>query len=557
MKIAIAQLNPIVGDITGNTEQIVAAADAARSADAQLLVTPELSLCGYPPKDLILRDGFVAACDDAVKSLAEQSSESFGILVGHPSLWDSKSGRPHNSATLLAHGQVAATRHKALLPNYDVFDEERYFEPGVNQTPIEFLGKRLGVHICEDAWYGEPETYYHLPPLTRKDPVELLADQGVDFFVNMSASPFEDGKFARRQEIIQRHVSRHKRPVVFVNQIGGNDDLVFDGNSFILNESGELVFALKSFETDLQTVDLAHLPSSITVERRREQELLDALVVGLRDYMLKCGFTDCVLGLSGGIDSALAAAIAARSVGGERVHALMMPSRYSSDHSIDDAQKLAANLNLDAELIPIEPMHQAYEQSPVVGEDLTLAPAGLADQNLQARIRGALVMIRSNTHNWIPIATGNKSELAVGYCTLYGDMCGGFAALCDLYKQDVYALSRYINELAGEEVIPANIIEKAPSAELAPNQFDQDSLPPYPILDAVLQGLIDREESPCRLAEEYSPEVVDWVVKKLDRNEFKRWQIPPGIKLSAKAFGTGRRMPMAARIDSGIDLSAK
>jgi len=387
----------------------------------------------------------------------------------------------------------------------------------------------------------------------RKDPVANLAEQGVDFFINLSASPFEVGKFARRRAIVQRHVSRHKRPVLFANQIGGNDDLVFDGNSFVLNSNGELVQSLKSFEADLQMVDTDHLPAPIEVSSRREQELLDALVTGMGDYFRKCGFTDCVLGLSGGIDSALAAAIAARAIGGERVHALMMPSRYSSQHSIDDSIKLAENLNLDAELIPIESIHKSYEETPVVGSDLALQPTGLADQNLQARIRGAIVMTRSNTHNWIPLATGNKSELAVGYCTLYGDMCGGFAALCDLYKKDVYALCRYINEIEGQEVIPANIIDKAPSAELAPDQFDQDSLPPYPILDAILEGLIDREESPAELAKEFSEDVVKWVVQKLDRNEFKRWQIPPGLKLSAKAFGSGRRMPMAARGYTGFE----
>ncbi len=556
MKIAIAQLNPIVGDLQGNSEKIRQAAATARQQGALLLVTPELSICGYPPKDLLHRNGFVQACDEAVSKLATETDDSFGILVGHPSLWDSKSGKPYNSASLLASGKVAATIHKALLPNYDVFDEERYFDPGKDQAPVEFLGQRLGIHICEDAWYAEPETFYHLPPIVRKDPVALLASQGVDFFINMSASPFEVGKFARRRAIIQRHVSTHQQPVVFVNQVGGNDDLVFDGNSFVLNANGELVKALSGFQEDQQTVDLDSLPSPIEVKSRREQELLDALVLGLGDYMRKCGFTDCVLGLSGGIDSALAAAIAARAVGGSHVHGILMPSRYSSQHSIADAEKLSENLGLDSEVVAIDSVHSAYETLPVVGGDLSLNPSGLADQNLQARIRGAIVMTRSNTHGWIPLATGNKSELAVGYCTLYGDMCGGFAALCDLYKQDVYAVSRYINEIEGREVIPNSVIEKAPSAELAPDQFDQDTLPPYPILDAILQGLIDREESPAALAEKYPEETVRWVVRQLDLNEFKRWQIPPGVKLSAKAFGTGRRMPMATRGYTGFETGA-
>lgn len=553
MKIAIAQLNPTIGDLQGNVEKIRQAATEARALGAQLLVTPELSISGYPPKDMLLREGFIHACDQALDSLLKETSDSFGILVGHPSLLESESGRPHNTATLIAEGRIVAHRHKCLLPNYDVFDEERYFAHGHDQTPIEFLGYRLGVHICEDAWYGEPETFYHLPPKSRKDPVAHLAEQGVDLFINLSASPFEAGKIERRCGIVKRHVSRHKRPVIFANQTGGNDDLIFDGNSFVLNADGQLVQRLLPFSEDLQLVDLDKLPSPIEIKTRREEELLNALVMGLRDYMHKCGFTDCVLGLSGGIDSALAAAIAARAVGGDRVHALMMPSRHSSDHSISDSQKLAANLGLDAQLVPIDTIHQAYEGTPVVGHDLTSDPSGLADQNLQARIRGALVMTRSNTHNWIPLATGNKSELSVGYCTLYGDMCGGFAVLCDVYKRDVYAISSYINEIEGREVIPENIITKAPSAELAPNQFDQDSLPPYPILDGILEGLIDRHESPVTLAKTYPEEIVRWVVGKLDRNEFKRWQIPPGLKLSAKAFGTGRRMPMASKSYTGFN----
>ncbi len=555
MKIAIAQLNPTIGDLRGNAEKIRQAAISARQQGAELLVTPELSISGYPPKDLLHRNGFVEACDAAVLELTDLTTANFGILIGHPSLWDSASGKPFNSATLLGDGKRLATIHKSLLPNYDVFDEERYFDPGKDQSPVEFLGKRLGIHICEDAWFGEPETFYSLPPIVRKDPVLNLAEQGVDIFINLSASPFEAGKFARRQEIVKRHVSTHRRPVVFANQIGGNDDLVFDGNSFVLNTDGEVVQSLAAFEEDMQIVDFNNLPSPIVQEFDREQELLDALVLGLGDYMRKCGFTDCVLGLSGGIDSALAAAIAARAVGGERVHAILMPSRYSTDHSIDDSLKLAEALGLDTETIPIDAVHRAYEGLPVVGEDLAINPTGLPDQNLQARIRGAIVMTRSNTHGWIPLATGNKSELSVGYCTLYGDMCGGFAALCDLYKQDVYELSRHINKIEGREVIPKNIIDKAPSAELAPNQFDQDSLPPYPILDAILKGLIDEQASPAELAKEFPEETVRWVVRQLDRNEFKRWQIPPGTKLSSKAFGTGRRMPMASRSYTGFEDS--
>ncbi|MEW4489024.1 NAD+ synthase [Thalassoglobus sp. JC818] len=552
MKVTIAQINPIVGDITGNSEKIRQAAQLAKRQGAQLLVTPELAICGYPPKDLLMRGGFVDACDTSVKQLADETSGEFGILVGHPTRPANHSGRPYNAATLLADGGVKQTVHKSLLPNYDVFDEERYFSPGTNPAPMTFLGKRLGVHICEDAWYGEPDTFYHLPPLEREDPVRLLADQGVDLFFNLSASPFEVDKFSRRCRIIRQHVSTHQRPVIFANQVGGNDDLVFDGRSFVLDSNGNLASILNGFQEQIVTVDLNNLDTADPVTDSREKQLFEALTLGLGDYAKKSGFTDCVLGLSGGIDSAVAAAIAAEALGGEHVHALLMPSRFSSDHSLSDAWELARNYKLDAQEIPIDAIHKAYESTVVVGDDLSSAPLGLADQNLQARIRGAMVMTRSNTHGWLPIATGNKSELAVGYCTLYGDMCGGFAALCDVYKQDVYGIARYINEAAGKELIPSNIIDKAPSAELAPDQFDQDSLPPYPVLDAILYGLIEQNRNPAEMVGEFPEETVRWVVQKLDRNEFKRWQIPPGVKVTQTAFGTGRRMPMAARGFTGM-----
>ena len=340
-----------------------------------------------------------------------------------------------------------------------------------------------------------------------------------------------------------------------MNQVGGNDDLVFDGNSLVFNERAELVDELAGFRTDFRLIDLERLPPPCAApEDCAAAELLDALVLGLRDYMHKSGFTDCVLGLSGGIDSALASAIAALAVGPRRVHALMMPSRYSSQHSVDDARKLVENLGLDGAEIAIDAVHRAYETLAVVGDELRASPAGVADQNLQARIRGAIVMIRSNHHGWLPLATGNKSELAMGYCTLYGDMAGGFAVLADVLKRDVYAVSRYLNEVRERrEVIPQHIIDKPPSAELAPDQFDQDTLPPYPMLDAILEGLIEEEASVESLSRRYPPETVRWVAKRLDRNEYKRRQIPPGIKLSEKAFGSGRRMPMAARDESAME----
>lgn len=551
MKMALAQLNPTVGDLSGNVRLVEQAFAEAEAAGADLLVCCELVISGYPPKDLLLREGFAAACDRAVEKLAARTAGSqTAMLVGHPSVKELPQDRVANACSLLAEGRVVETIHKLLLPNYDVFDERRYFRPADHVRPIEFRGRKLGVHICEDAWWGESETFYHTDPHLLPDPVAQLAAAGAEILINVSASPFEAGKVGRRDGILHRHVARHGLPFVFVNQVGGNDDLVFDGHSVVVDRHGSCVLRLKGFESARSVIDLDRLPAPVPPrDVPRPAELLDALVLGLGDYMRKSGFTDCVLGLSGGVDSTLAAYIAAKACGPERVHGLLMPSRYSTEHSISDAHRLAENLGIDAQVVPIDAVHKAYEDTPVVGADLALAPAGLADQNLQARIRGAMVMIRSNHYGWLALATGNKSELAVGYCTLYGDMAGGFAVLCDLLKRDVYAICRHINEREGREVIPRHVIDKAPSAELAPNQFDQDTLPPYPVLDAILQGLVEDELSVETLSKLYPAETVKWVARRLDRNEFKRRQMPPGIKLSPRAFGSGRRMPMAAKYE--------
>jgi NAD+ synthase (glutamine-hydrolysing) len=555
VKTALVQLNPTVGDVRGNSQLVSDAVRTAKQGGAELVVLSELVLSGYPPRDLLLREGFVEACDRAVEELAELLPADVGVVLGHPTRRGVPTGRIANGASLITGGRIAATVHKSLLPNYDVFDERRYFRPADNVCPIEFRGLRLGIHICEDAWWGYSSAAYHDDPNSSPDPIARLAEAGVDVFVNLSASPFEKHKHNRRQELVQRHVARHGRPFLFVNQVGGNDDLVFDGNSFCVNEAGKVCEQLGAFCTESRIVELplgdtSHVAAAVTSRKNDEQDMLDALILGLRDYVRKCGFTDCVLGLSGGIDSALACYIAAEAVGPKRVHGVAMPSRYSSSHSVDDARQLAETLGVDFEVISIDAMHKAYEQTTVVGEDLLSQPGGLADQNLQARIRGGIVMTRSNRHGWMALATGNKSELAVGYCTLYGDMCGGFAVLSDIFKKDVYGISRYINDVREKrEVIPESTIGKPPSAELAPDQVDQDTLPPYPILDGILERLIEREESVATVSQHFPAETVDWVASRLGWNEFKRRQMPPGIKLSARAFGTGRRMPMAARFN--------
>lgn len=552
MKIALAQLNPTVGDLRGNGERILEAVQKAEEAGADLIIFSELILCGYPPKDILLREGFVEACDQAVERLARQIKSNIGVILGHPSQQGLPEGRIANAASLLYQGKVETRIHKLLLPTYDVFDEQRYFRHADISSiqPISFQGLKLGLHICEDAWWGQPDTFYHNQPVELPDPVKILAEAGSDLLINVSASPFEIEKREQRHEIIQSHVEKYAIPYLFVNQVGGNDDLVFDGHSFVTDQNNQIVLQLPGFEEDLQVYDTELTLEAVpleTQENSREAQLFQALVLGLRDYMQKCGFTDCVLGLSGGIDSALACAVAAEAIGPDRVHALLLPSRYSSKHSISDSLELVKNLGLDYEIIPIDEVHRVFENLPVIGDDLRLQPAGLADQNLQARIRGANVMVRSNQHGWLALATGNKSELAVGYCTLYGDMAGGFAVLCDVFKRDVYLVSQYVNQRAGRIIIPENILAKPPSAELAPNQLDEDSLPPYDILDGILKGLVEDELSIKTLAEQYPIKTIRWVANKLDRNEFKRRQMPPGIKLSSRAFGSGRRMPMAAR----------
>jgi NAD+ synthase (glutamine-hydrolysing) len=552
MKIALAQLNPTVGDLAGNCRLIEAAAQRASEGGASLLVTSELVVSGYPPKDLLLREGFVSACDRRVEELSRSLDPRLAVIVGHPTHSGLPERRVANAASVLFGGKVVRTVQKRLLPNYDVFDERRYFRPAEAVEPVDLMGRRLGIHICEDAWWGDPRTPHHLEPAGVADPIADLARAGAEVLINISASPFEIAKPDRRTGILAAHARRHGLPFVFVNQAGGNDDLVFDGHSLVIDSGANVVRRLAGFREDFCIVDLDNLPKEpVPPLPPREAMLLDALVLGLGDYMRKCGFRDCVLGLSGGIDSALTAAIAARAVGPEHVHGLVMPSRYSSEHSVEDAQKLAENLGIDCQTVPIDEIHRAYESAAVVGDDLRSQPGGTADQNLQSRIRGATVMIRANRYGWMALATGNKSELAVGYCTLYGDMAGGFAVLADVFKRDVYAVSRYINEqVERREVIPERSLSKRPSAELAPNQFDQDDLPPYDVLDGILEGLIEREMSVASLSRQFPPETVRWVARRLDFNEFKRRQMPPGIKLSQRAFGSGRRMPMAARFDA-------
>jgi NAD+ synthase/NAD+ synthase (glutamine-hydrolysing) len=562
MKIAIAQLNPIVGDLKGNAAQIQVAAEQAARNGARLLLTPELSLCGYPPRDLLLNPGFVQAMEQTLQELAQQLPQQVAVLVG-VSEGNSSAGvkgtKPlFNSAAWLEAGQLQARFHKQLLPTYDVFDEDRYFASEPSDNIMVLDGVRIGISICEDLWNEESfwgKRSYGINPIAQ------LASQAVHFIVNISASPFCVGKQALRESMLSHSAQHYDCPILYVNQVGGNDDLIFDGRSLVVNQQGTILSRGHAFAPDLVLMDYdADLhqmkPGEVAKTPVEESaEIWGALVLGVRDYARKCGFNQAVIGLSGGIDSALVAAIATEALGADQVLGVLMPSPYSSDHSITDALALANNLGIQTQTLPIGPLMEEFDQ--------TLAPlfagteSGLAEENIQARIRGNLLMAIANKFSRLLISTGNKSELAVGYCTLYGDMSGGLAAIADVPKTRVYRLCQWLNQLESTEwlqtlkgtpIIPPNVLNKAPSAELKPGQVDQDSLPPYDILDDILSRSIDRHQSSAEIiAAGHDAAVVTRTLQMVSRAEFKRRQAAPGLKITDRAFGTGWRMPIAAR----------
>lgn len=568
MQIAIAQLNPLIGDLSGNAQQILQAAQIAAAQGVRLLLTPELSLCGYPPRDLLLNPRFIEVMAQTLQNLATQLPPKLAVLVGTATLNPSaqtSGGKPlYNSIAYLEGGQIRQVFHKRLLPTYDVFDEERYFEPGLEANLLQIDDHQIGVTICEDLWNDEQFWGWRNYAV---DPVAALAAQPVDLIINLSASPFCAGKQDLRESMLSHSARRHQCPMIYVNQVGANDDLIFDGCSVAVNRAGTLVGRAQAYATDLLTVTLDpqqrdFLPATVSPRPQGEDaEIWTALVLGVQDYARKCGFRQAVIGLSGGIDSALVAAIAAEAFGPENVLGVLMPSPYSSEHSIGDALDLAGQLGLQVRTLPIEPAMAAYK-STLAGIFAGTQP-GVAEENLQARIRGNLLMAIANKFGHLLISTGNKSEIAVGYCTLYGDMSGGLAAISDVPKTRVYALCRWLNSDTGDQVfhnlrckqqdstatvIPTHILTKAPSAELKPDQLDQDSLPPYEVLDDILQRFIGAHQSvPQIVAAGHDPAVVERVVEMVHRAEFKRRQAPPGLKITDRAFGTGWRMPIAAR----------
>jgi NAD+ synthase (glutamine-hydrolysing) len=531
MRLALAQINSVVGDVDGNTAKIVEWLARARAERADLVLFPELAVTGYPPEDLLLRPGFLRAAQRAVEAIAGET-RGLTALVGAPH----GDGKLHNACFVLADGEVQEVYRKRLLPNYGVFDEDRYFEPGGENAVREIAGVQVGLTVCEDIWVDDAPSFE-------------LGGLGAELVTNLSASPFHVGKDREREEIVRRCALANERPVALCNAVGGQDELIFDGHSLVLDAQGQVLARACGFEEELLVLDLDLAdpkPGCIAAPIPELEQMRLALELGLHDYVTKNGFADVVIGLSGGIDSALTAALCVEALGPDRVHGVSMPSRYSSEGTRGDAQRLAESLGIDFREIAIEPVVETFTEA--LASSFEGRAPDLTEENLQARIRGTMLMALSNKFGWLVIATGNKSELSVGYSTLYGDLAGGFALIKDVYKTDVFRLCRWLNERAGRDLIPASIIERAPSAELRDDQLDEDSLPPYPKLDRVLEAYVELDLSRDELSEDgFDPEVVERALGMIDRAEYKRRQAPPGVKLRPKAFGRDRRTPITNR----------
>jgi len=545
MKIALGQINPTVGDFAGNAARIVKFAVKAKAEGAGMVLFPELSVCGYPPRDLVERPSFVARNRETAERIANET-RGIAVICGLVTPAQAETGKSvMNSAALLQDGKIAFVQSKMLLPTYDVFDEMRNFAPAQSQQLFPFCGKQMALTICEDTWNDKQ---FWNRRLYTFDPVEALVQAGGNFVLNISASPFWLGKRELRRDMLATIARRHGVPVVMVNQVGGNDSLVFDGSSLVLDATGKLVAQGKSFEEDLIFFDSNELTGEVHQQVEGEEgSAYAALVVGTRDYVRKCGFHQVIVGLSGGIDSALTAAIATDAVGPENVLGVGMPGPYSSQGSIDDARALAANLGIRFELLCITEIVESYKKA--LANVFAGRPEDASEENIQSRARGTLLMALSNKFGALVLSTGNKSELGVGYCTLYGDMAGGLAVISDVPKVMVYRLAHYVN--SRQPVIPLNSIEKPPSAELRPNQKDTDSLPPYEILDPILEDYVEDSHSAEQIAADHSFELalVKRVIRMVDASEYKRQQAAPGLKISAKAFGYGRRFPIAAKAE--------
>ncbi len=540
MRIALGQIDPFIGDFAGNTDKICRFAAKAKEEDCDLIVFPEMSIIGYPPRDLLDKRGFVA---ESIRywDRVRDASRGIGIIFGAVSM-NEGSGKPfHNSAVFYENEKLLAIGHKMLLPSYDVFDEERYFEPGTSPARVDFRGHRVGLTICEDIW----NVADYLPrPLYHCDPVCELQKAAVDILVNISASPYHLGKAAWVRGLLKRHAVNSRAHLVYVNQVGGNDELIFQGCGMAWDPSGNLAGQCADFREDLLIHDTAVPRDAILHDEKTDPaaEVIDALTLGLRDYARKCSFSKAVVGLSGGIDSALTVCLAVLALGAENVLGVGMPSQYNAPESLTDAQELSARLGIQFESVPIGSLFNTALES--LQQVFKGHEPDVTEENLQARLRGMVLMSISNKFGRLLLSTGNKSEIAVGYCTLYGDMNGGLAVLGDVPKTMVYQLSHHLNNLYGW--IPERILTRAPSAELRPNQTDQDTLPPYDVLDGILAAYVEKRLPIGEItAGGFDPEIVKWVIRRVELNEYKRWQAPPILRVTTKAFGTGRRNPIA------------
>lgn len=542
MKIALAQINTIVGDFAGNLRKILSYLKKAEKAGADICVFPEMAITGYPARDLLLHDDFI---DDNLTTL-DQLRKKVGktaALVGFVARNHTSTGKGLFNASAFIHKKkIIKTSHKMLLPTYDVFDEVRYFDAATKVSTVNFKGKRIGLSICEDIW-NDPDFWQRRYYVA--DPVKMLVRRGIDFLINISSSPFVIGRRTLRHSMIRELAVKYRMPVYYVNQVGGNDQLIFDGCSLAVDSKGGVIAQGKLFAEDLILVDgFTAKTAHPWLEEPVLETVYDALVLGIRDYVRKCGFKGAVIGLSGGIDSSVTACLAVEALGRENIHGVSMPSTYSSKSSTEDARRLAKNLEISFTFIPITKLYRAYLET--LKPHFRRRKKDITEENIQARIRGNILMALSNKFGYLVLSTGNKSETAVGYCTLYGDMTGGLAVLSDVPKTLVYDLAHYINQHA--ETIPENILTKAPSAELKPGQRDQDSLPPYEVLDAILTQYVEKRKKPEEIVVEgYSKKLVCDIVRRLERNEYKREQAPPGLKITTKAFGFGRRMPIAQK----------
>lgn len=538
MKVTLAQVNVHVGNFAANSVKFIEAISKAKQEKSELIIFPELAICGYPPRDFLEYDHFVKQCFDTIKTIARECV-NITCIIGAPTFNPNEEGKSlHNSAFVLANGTIQDVVNKTLLPTYDIFDEYRYFEPNKYFRCIDINGKKVALTICEDLWNIDDEKLYVISPM------DELAKESPDLMINIAASPFDYHQAEKRLEVLRWNVEKYNLPLLYVNHVGAQTELIFDGGSVFINKEGALIQELPYFVEEVRTFDTDTVVTSLAKDYSRIELIHEAIVLGIKDYFTKSGFSTAVLGLSGGIDSAVVAALASEALGPENVLAVLLPSQYSSDHSIKDAEDLVKNLGIRQQLLPIKNIFQSFENE--LSEMFTGRTQDLTEENMQARIRGVLLMAISNKFGNILLNTSNKSEAAVGYGTLYGDMCGGLSVIGDVYKTQVYELAHYINK--DKEIIPVNTITKAPSAELRPDQKDSDSLPDYDILDEVLLNYIEASKSKDELiALGFDEALVNRITALVNRNEYKRYQTPPILRVSPKAFGMGRRMPIVAK----------